>query len=391
MNHFLRLFAIFAMFSCMGNIFAQTEYEDMVKAEHWYADRCEGAISKFESMKSNPGCHPQKYTLIKKGDAAPLGYAFVVSTTDEREMIMLTPDGNDVKAKSFSKKDLPEEVYWQNLCRLGLSKTPAKDITLRERPLPVRNLSKAKNIFESVVDRSDNLGDMKAYNQMIFKPHKNAVRFAGQREKRKTNSEGEVILDEMSYTFKLNNPAVVAKMFRGYDDFECCPWVVKNSFFKNHNPLQYSRWKEGEPEVKAGSYVCNLISEYYGGRPIKDSRWVASVESAERSFYAVQFENQGTDALAALVCVAEGAVASVWEFEGKIDPEYGENQSIWFVDDEGNFMEHIPEIHCIVATDEGLELYVRMFGGESVQYIVLREMESVWMMIQIDYYIFAWE
>ena len=54
-------------------------------------------------------------------------------------------------------------------------------------------------------------------------------------------------------------------------------------------------------------------------------------------------------------------------------------------------MEHIPEIHCIVATDEGLELYVRMFGGESVQYIVLREMESVWMMIQIDYYIFAWE
>ena len=163
---------------------------------------------------------------------------------------------------------------------------------------------------------------------------------------------------------------------------------MKNSFFDHHILLQYSRWKDGESIKKAGEYACRLISDYYGGRRIKESRWLASVETAERSFYAVQFEHQGKDALAALVCIAEGEVVSTWEFHGTAGDE---DQSIWFVDDEGNFMEHAPEIHCIVATDEGLELYIRLFGGESVQYYILREMSSVWMTILTDYWIYVWD
>ena len=52
-------------------------------------------------------------------------------------------------------------------------------------------------------------------------------------------------------------------------------------------------------------------------------------------------------------------------------------------------MEHAPEIHCAVATDEGLELYIRLFGGESVQYYILREMGTVWMEMMVDYWIYA--
>lgn len=54
-------------------------------------------------------------------------------------------------------------------------------------------------------------------------------------------------------------------------------------------------------------------------------------------------------------------------------------------------MPHAPEIHCMVATEEGLELYVRLYGGESVQYFILREIGSVLMAIQSDYWIYVWD
>jgi hypothetical protein len=45
----------------------------------------------------------------------------------------------------------------------------------------------------------------------------------------------------------------------------------------------------------------------------------------------------------------------------------------------------------MVATDQGLELYVRLFGGESVQYFILREMSSVWMEMQADIWVYVWD
>ncbi|MBO4850525.1 MAG: hypothetical protein J5529_06430 [Prevotella sp.] len=377
-----------ALLSITTALQAQDDYERETKANQWYADKCEAAIMHFENSFAGTTIHPQKYCLLPQQQASPLGYALLLSTMDEKSMVMLTPSGNNLKAQVVGKNVLSEEIYWRDLNDLGRSKTPANDITLRERPLPVREASKNANIFKTVVEGPERIADIKAYNQMIFKPHKNSVRLTSQNPDKKVDENGTVLKDNMNYTFKLNTPSIVAKMFRGYNDVEICPWVVKNSFFDHHILLQYSRWKDGEPIKKAGEYACRLISDYYGGRRIKESRWLASVETAERSFYAVQFEHQGKDALAALVCIAEGEVVSTWEFHGTAGDE---DQSIWFVDDEGNFMEHAPEIHCIVATDEGLELYIRLFGGESVQYYILREMSSVWMTILTDYWIYVWD
>jgi hypothetical protein len=198
---------------------------------------------------------------------------------------------------------VPDSVYWESISQLGQRKTHSKDITLRERPLPVRAMNKTKNIFSVVVEGEEKIADIGAYNQMIFKPHQNAVRLSKQERDLQKDEDGTVVTDEMEYTFKLNDPAIVTKMFRGYDDEEACPWVVKSSFFKNHSLLQYSRWKQGEPVKKASRDVCRMISDYYGGREIVDSRWLASIETAERSFYAVQFAITGTQALAAMVAV----------------------------------------------------------------------------------------
>lgn len=391
MNTIYRFFTCLVMFlTITSNTQAQQFFDEETKAQNWYADRCEGAILRFEGTRHDSGKLPQKFCIFPLQQAKPLGYAMVIAPYDESELIMFTPNGNDIKAQRITKDVIPQEIYWTTISNLGRSRSYTIDITLRERPIAIRNVDKASNSFLAVVDGEDRITDIKAYNQMFFKPHRNGVRLVKQHQNKKIDEQGTIIKDEMEYTFKLNNPSVISKMFRGYTDEEACPWVVKSSFFNHHQPLQYSRWKEGEAIKKATSDACRIISSYYGGRKIKDTRWLATIESGERSFYAVQFENQGTDALAAMVCIGEGEVTSVWEFHGKVEPGQ-EGQSIWFVDDEGDFMSHAPEIHGICATDEGMELYIRLFGGESVQYYILRKMGSVWMELLVDYWIYVWD
>ncbi len=395
MKHTLRFFSLLAfMLTFAAGIQAQDIYEEKNKATNWYADRCENAISLFESTRQNSHSLPQKYVIFKSGQASPLGFAMVVANRDESELVMITPDGNGLKAQRVSSSVLPEEdCYWDDMDQIGIYRTVEKDITLRERPIAVRSADKAANTFEAVTYEGERIKDIRSYNTMIFKPHQNSVKFVKEeRDAKYDELQDFYIKDDMLYTFKLRDPSVMSKMFRGYSEEEMCPWIVKSSFFDHHSLLQYSRWKEGEPIKKAGDYVCRIISDYYGGRRITDSRWLATVESGERSFYAVQFEHQPPSALAAVVCVAEGEVVSVWEFPGNVDPEtYTPGSSIWFVDDEGNFMDHAPEIHCIVATDEGLELYVRLYGGESVQYYIIREMGPVLMTIHTDYWVYVWD
>ena len=390
--YFKRFFSITMLFvATFGMAQAQDDidYDQQNKAMNWYADRAEIILLRFEGIRHDSGQLPQKYYVFPYKQAGSLGFAMAVSTMDERQIVMFTPRGNDVEGKSVKRSDLPEDMYWNNIYELGLYTTHSTDITLSGRPLPVREMDKAKNTFEVVIDTEKGLTPQ-AYNQMIFKPHKNGVKLASQHHNFKKDNDGTVIKDEMEYTFKLNNPSIVSKMFRGYNDGEAVPWVVKGNFFSNHSLLQYSRWKEGEPIKKATADAKRIISSYYGGRRIKDTQWLATIESGERSFYAVQFEHQGTDALAAMVCIAEGEVASTWEFHGKVNSN-NEGESIWFVDDEGDFMPHAPEIHCIATTPKGLELYVRVFGGESVQYYVLREVQHSWLVLQVDYWIYVWD
>jgi len=374
-------------------------YEEMIKATTWYADRCESIITRFEGLRHDSGQLLQKYCMYLKDDvsednATADNFALVLSTWDERMMVMFTPDGNDVSGKVITKDKLTKDYTWDGISNLLKYATSKNDITLKERPLPVRHVDQKRNSYVAVVDLPEKITDISLYNQMIFKPHKNAVKLVKQEHLEKKDEAGNMLHDEMEYTFRLVNPAIKAKMFRGYGDYEMTPWIVKTSFFAHHNILQFSRWKEGEAIRKATPDVCRIISDYYGGRKIKDAQWLATVEISERSFYAVQFEHQNGDALGALVCLAEGMVASVWEFHSSMTPvsdeELKEGQSLWFVDDEGDFISHAPELQCVVATDKGLELYLRLFGGESIQYYILREMGEVMMELQTDYYITVW-
>ena len=165
------------MLAITGQMFAQDDWEAYTKAVQWDADHSRGAVLRFEGLRSHAGVLPQQYCVFPYSQATPLGYAMVISTIDESEMVLFTPDGNGIKALRVNKDVLPkEDVYWENITYLGRYCNHSEDITLKDRPLPVRELNLRQNSFEVVIEGDEEIPNIKAYNQMIFKPHQHGVR-----------------------------------------------------------------------------------------------------------------------------------------------------------------------------------------------------------------------
>lgn len=392
MNRISRLLAIAVMLVatavCAQAQYGEFDYDKAYDERCLYAEELPQLLTRFEGLRHDTSIMPQKWTMAMLDDGT---YCLVISPFDEREMMIFTGHGESMRGRVVKDHStFNEGSGWEAIASLGLyNKKTYNDITLSQRPLPITQCDKKKNRFISSIQFEDAPADVSRHTRMMFKPHVNTVKMLKNARDIKKDESGNVLHDKQNYTFALSDSKVIAKMFRGYGDYEMAPWVVTPEFLSTHNVLQFTRWKEGEKAVEASADCKQIIERYYNGRRVVKSRWLASCEVNERSFYAVQFAHEGTNALAAVVCLAEGEVVSTWEFAGDVDPQNPE-QSIWFVDDEGDFIPHAPEIQCITASDAGLELYVRLFGGESVNYIVLREIGSVMVEIQYDTEITAW-
>ncbi|MBO4870696.1 MAG: hypothetical protein J5565_01780 [Muribaculaceae bacterium] len=252
---------------------------------------------------------------------------------------------------------------------------PEKDITLKHRPLFGDDIDIAANRFSasSEVWTYVSPNAIKSYDRMIFKPHIGEVKLA----KTKTTNK------EVVYSFALINPAMTKKMFRGYASTQAAPVIVPKAFLETHTPLQYSRWLFGEKEIKANRDVKQIIQAYFGEREIYDSRWLASCEINERTFYYVVFKPQDGYVLTSLVCIAEGDVVSVcndWVPMAPGDDDM--NASGEMVED---MLFHAPQIMAMMATENGLELYTRWNSLEGIHYTIMREYIDQFVILQDDY------
>lgn len=333
------------------------------------------------------GAYMNKYYIIENSKAIEAPFIEIDEVDpDGNEKTYYLSGGDDnypeSKAKAFLKRAKkthdydPDDMGWQEFNMCGKYLKASSDITMRERPIFVEP-DIEHNKFLALSEKKVN--DASAYNRMIFKPHVGNVTFTGNQ-----GYENELY----RYGYKLNDPSFTKKMFRGYKSYEACPIVVKESFLRTHNPLQFSRWKEPEQIVGLGNDHClKQIAERYHGRPIKEIRWIATCEINERMFYAIQFEDQGGVALGSVVCFAEGELVSSWDNYAVLHGEEAEaHQSVWHVDDEGDYFGIAPSIHCMMGTEEGLELYVVRYGAESYETMILREIGDQFICIQSDYH-----
>ena len=265
------------------------------------------------------------------------------------------------------------------------------DITLRHHPMFAYDIDIAHNRFTVPGDVTWDEQVMRStvYDRLVFKPHVGNLHL-NYAKPDSYDSDGTKIELGMCYTYGLDDASATKKMFRGYKNDQAVPVVVPHAWLENHNPLQYTRWLSGEPERKVGADARRIIEEYFAfGSKIRQIKWLAGCETAERSFYWVIFEPREGKVLVAMVCIAEGFVAStraMWFDQAEGDPD-----AIDFGPDIDDLEWLAPEIMVMAATPAGLELYVRWHSFEGSHYDIWREVADQFVTIQSDYhYIMAY-
>ncbi|MBR5102379.1 MAG: hypothetical protein IK092_04585 [Muribaculaceae bacterium] len=323
------------------------------------------------------------YYLIENSTAIRAPFTQVQEFDQKKQKVVesyITDDDqkySSKKAKKFlkrAKKDKNNadygETHWESMFMVGTHLDKKTDITLSQRPM----FSKpeiAKNIFTTYSE--EEIINPELYNKMIFKSNVNNVKY--NKDSQKFSNQLYLFLN----TFKLENASGAKKMFRGYNDKEAAPIVVKESFLLQHTPLQYSRWKSPETIKTMSKELQNVVKDRYLGREIKETRWMANVPSAERDFYAVTFVNERNNSLASIISFSKGEIVSAWDSYALSDDDPNNNTI------NENFIKYLPEIQSIVATPAGLELYVRNPDDVSFSNMIMREIGNQLICIQHDY------
>lgn len=268
-----------------------------------------------------------------------------------------------------------ERLFWFFFKMYDESEGDESDMTLCHRPLFAHNIDIDKNRFKASSEVWSYVAPERfdTYNRMIFKPHVGAVKLA------KTMTTGQAV----TLTFALINPANTKTMFRGYASTQATPILVPEAFLITHDPLQYSRWLNGEPIQYATPDAKRIISAFYGGRRIVEARHIANCEINERHFYNVVFAPQNGEVLNAFVCIAEGEVTSVMNRWYEMNQD--SRNTLETGEDLTDIFFHGPQIMAMMSTPMGLELYVRWNSMEGIHYAIWREYWDQWITIQDDY------
>lgn len=247
-------------------------------------------------------------------------------------------------------------LQWIPFRKMGNYIDAKDDITLSQ--LPVLSHASYKN-NEFTTTASSMLG-ASDYTHIIFK-----------------KQVGDATLkttDGCKAVYSLTDGKATKTMFRGYKESELYPIIATDQYVATHQMMPFSRWKYPEKVVPMGRDKQQVVRDYYNGRSIKNSRWLANLEESDRKLYAVEFANQGDQALAVIACFIGNRLVSTFDMYSVKAPG---RDWLWTPGDKGNFMNALPELQGLAVTDEGFELYMSQMVGEKRHMIVLREVRSM--------------
>ncbi len=286
-----------------------------------------------------------------------------------------------------------DSIYWNRIedFYINTEFDSSKDITLRHHPMFAYDINIAKNQFTVPGDVTSEEAVMKStkYDRIVFKPHVGNIHFVKAKEG-SYDSDGTKIDLGKCYTYALDDAAMTKKMFRGYKNDQAVPIIVPQAWFKDHTPLQFSRYLTGEAKPKVNAKDRKAIEQYYGNvYKIRKIEWVATCQEKGRTFYNVIFQPYNGNVLSAFVCIAKGQVVSTHHSWWEQDKDYPNATRIG--PDINELTAFSPEIMVMTDTKAGFEIYVRYRSLEGMHYNIWREIADQWIIIQGGYhYIMAY-
>ena len=148
-----------------------------------------------------------------------------------------------------------DKVNWKRVEDLyvNIDADKSKDVTLRHHPMFAYDINIAKNQFTVPGDATSEEAVMKRtkYDRMVFKPHVGNIHFV-KAKNGSYDSDGNKIDLGKCYTYALDDATMTKKMFRGYNNGQAVPIIVPSAWLKDHTPLQFSRYLQGEKKPAVG-------------------------------------------------------------------------------------------------------------------------------------------
>lgn len=292
---------------------------------------------------------------------------FSMKNIDGRE-VYIDAKGKEMKPSKVQKeldkglkKNQEPQVYnsetieWKPFRKIGTYLDASEDITLSQMPV----LAYADYKRNEFTTHAKSMLDASSYKHIVFK---------GQVGDASLKSGGEVAI------YSLNDAKAIKTMFRGYKDNELFPIIATDGYLATHEMKSFVRWKYPEKVKPMEKERQQVVSEYFGGRAIKNARWLADLESSDRKLYAVEFKSEGNQALAVIACFIGNRLVSTYDQYAVVDKSRG---WLWTPGDKGDFMNALPELQGLAITDEGFELYMSQMVGEKRHMIVVREVRSM--------------
>lgn len=296
---------------------------------------------------------------------------FSMKNIDGRE-VYLDAKGKEMKLNKVQKeldkglkKNQEAVVYnsetmeWKPFRKMGTYLDASDDITLSQLPV----LTYADYKRNEFTTHASMMLDAANYRHIVFKDK------IGDASLKK---EGNAVV------YALNDANIIKKMFKGYKDNELFPILATDDYLATHEMKSFVRWKHPERIKPMEKERQQVVSEYFGGRAIKNARWLADLESSDRKLYAVEFKPEGNQALAVIACFIGNNLASTYDQYAVVDKSRG---WLWTPGDKGDFMNALPELQGLAITDEGFELYMSQMVGEHRHMIVVREVRSMFIEI----------
>lgn len=307
--------------------------------------------------------------FYRLGDEGVEPLDFVMKLVDGNE-VYFNGKGEKLKVNKVQKeldrglkKNEQPQVYnsqnmdWTPFSKIGNYVDAQEDITLSQMPVLTYANYKANEFVTSAV----HMLPAEQYSRLVFKKQVGDVKFKQE-------------MSGVGFTFELTDPKAIKTMFRGYKDNELFPIIVTSEYLETHNMMPFSRWKYPEKVTPMEREKQQVVAEHFGGRAIKSARWMANLEESDRKLYAVEFKNQGNEALAVIACFIGNRLVSTYDMYALIDAR---RDWLWTHGDKCNFMNALPELQGLATTDEGFELYMSQMVGDTRHMIVLREVASM--------------
>ncbi len=352
------------LFSCARGINKLLDVGYNVAGEHVDLAMRNGVMIVTRSNSAGEIVGAQFYRFAG-GELQELGFS--MKNVDGRE-VYLDSKGKEVKPSKVQKeldkglkKNQEAQVYnsetieWKPFRKIGTYLDASEDITLSQLPV----LAYADYKHNEFTTHAQKMLDAASYNHIVFKGQVGDVTL---------KSGGEAAV------YSLNDAKAIKTMFRGYKDNELFPIIATDNYLATHEMKSFVRWKYPERVKPMEKERQHVVSQYFGGRAIKNARWLADLESSDRKLYAVEFKPEGNQALAVIACFIGNNLVSTYDQYAVVDKSRG---WLWTPGDKGDFMNALPELQGLAMTDEGFELYMSQMVGEKRHMIVVREVRSM--------------